>query len=329
MTTRSKPPTLIAFVTGVLVGAVAIALAVRLRLHRAHDTTAVARLPSEPLAYVPAGARGIAVADVEHLRRARVLSEWFSPSSATESCETRLLQRVRTVAIAIGAGLDQVGVAFAGDLPQADLVACARARLPAGSVMERGSYRGIELTRLGARVQNDQLPSSTVSEIVYLPSGVVLAGSFEMVRRMIDRGLSPGGSDVPTAATELRRRLGSGYDATIVFEVPREAAADAGAADPIAAMMAHVRGVAVGVRAGDTLEVNALFACDDYDSPRDVADAIGRLRDGFAEQLRLPSLAEPLRRARIERRATQVDVSTTVSADEMTALTALGRTLLR
>jgi hypothetical protein len=325
MTSRSNIPLLVAFVMGALVSGAAIGIGLGGgRSRGTHE--AIAHLPVDPLAYVPAGARGIAVADVDRLRRAHVLAEWFAAPAADEPCETRLLRRVRSVAIAVGGGLDQVGVAFAGDLPQADLVACARSRVPPNSVMERGSYRGIELMRLVPRAQNDLLPSSGVSEIVYLPSGIVLAGSFEMVRRMIDRGMSPGGSDVPTAATELRRRLGNGYDATVVLEVPRDT--EHADADAMTAMMAHVRGVAVGLRAGDTLDVNALFACDDYDSPREVADAMGRLRDGFAEQLRLPSLAEPLRRARIERRATQVDVSTSVTADELTALSALARTML-
>ncbi len=327
MATRSKQLAALAFVVGILVGAGAFALVLRTR-HRAESSvqSALAGLPREPSAYIPAGARGVAIVDVERLRRAPVLASWFTGTPAhDEPCEAGLLRRVRAIAIAVGGGLDQVGVAFAGDLPPAELIACARARLPRESVMERSSYRGIELTRLAPRRSADLLPSSTVSEIVYLPSGVVLAGSFEMVRRMIDRGLSPGGSDVPTAATEMRRRIGPGFDAVAAFELPTDSANDRDALSPA---FAHVRGVAIGLHGDDALEASALFGCDDYDSPREVSDAITQLRQSLAEALRLPSLAEPFRRARVERGATDVRVATQFTAGELAGMELMLRSLL-
>ncbi len=330
MTPASRPntPALLAFVVGALVGGAGISLGLGAGARRSSRVEQVA-LPSDPAAFVPSGVRAVILADVDHLRAASALATLFGTPVDGEPCEAAMLRRVRRVAMAIGGSLDELGVAFAGDLSGDALIACARSRMPPGTSLERAMYRGVPLMRLAPRRSRDLLPPSNVSEIVYLRGGVVLAGTSEMVHRMIDRGLAAADGDTPTAASELQRRLGAGFDATGVVDLPSGAASSTGGADSLLdPAMVHVRGVAAGVRVGEYVEVTALLACDDYDSPRAVADATGRLREGLASQLRLPALAEPLRRAQIERRATEVRITTTVSADEMNALAVLVRALL-
>lgn len=296
----------------------------RARANRA-DELALSR---DPAGFMPSGARGVILADVSHFRTMPVLSALFGVPAAGEPCEAAMLRRVRRVAVAIGGSLDDVGVAFAGVSSREALLTCARARMPPGSTLERAVYRGIELMRLAPQRSRDLLPPSNVSEIVYLRDGVVLAGTSEMVRRMIDRGFFPAGMDTPTGTSELQRRLGAGFDATGVAYLPAGAAGTAGVSNPtIEPALAHVRGVAAGLRLSDHVEVTALLACDDYDSPRAVADALAVLRDGLASQVALAAVAEPLRRTRIERRATDVRITTTVDAGEVAAMAALLRSL--
>ncbi|MEI8255349.1 MAG: hypothetical protein WCJ30_06705 [Deltaproteobacteria bacterium] len=329
---RPSPPALLAFVLGALVGGAGMSIGLGSgggQRARATPRATEGALPSDPAAFVPSGVRGVIVADVGRLRAAPALAALFGAPVAGEPCEAALLRRVRRIAVAVGGSLDEIGVAFAGDLSGDALLTCARTRMAPGSTMERATYRGVELTRLAPARSRELLPPSNVSEIVYLRGGVVLAGTSGMVRRMIDRGLSPGGDDTVTAGSELQRRIGAGFDATGVAELPSGAGGASGASDELLdPAMVHVRGVAAGVRVSDHVEVTALLACDDFDSPRAVADASTRLRDGLAAQLRLPALAEPLRRAQIERRATDVRITTTVNADEIDALATVLRALL-
>lgn len=327
MTARERnTPALLAFVVGALVGGAGMAIAFGRHAGPAHAPVEASVLPTDPAAYVPAGAHGVIVADVDRLRAAHVLAGWFGAAAAGEPCEAALLRRVRRIAVAIGGSFDEIGVAFAGDLPRDELIACARTRVSPGSSLERGSYRGVELTRIAPRRTPDLLPPASVSEIVYLRGGIVLAGSMEMVRRMIDRGLSSSRDDAPTVVSELQRRIGPGFDAVGVMQIaPGAGPAGEDALDPA---LVHVHGVAIGLHATDTLEFTSLLACDDYDSPRLVADAATRLREGLSSQLRLPALAEPLRRAQIERHATDVRVTTSLHADELDALALMVRSLL-
>jgi hypothetical protein len=266
-------------------------------------------------ALVPAGVRGVAHLDVTRLRAAPALAQWLGGEARpNDPCEMRLLRQVqRAVVVFEDLSFERLAVAFAGDLSPQELLACARTRRGAGSVQTE-RYRGLDLVRLAPPSEPGVLPPEA-PEIVYMPGGTVVAGDADLVRRMVDHGLSP--EPAPARALdELLRRLGGDAPIEVAFRVPARMRNEAATLPALA----HVDGVAAGVRFDGGMEVAAVLACNDYDSPRAVSDTLERLRTELAQTLQLPALADPLRAATIERRATDVRVRLTLSAGELDEL---------
>jgi hypothetical protein len=306
-------PLLLALVVGCLVGAAGASLALSAH-HGRSEIPARADLTS----FVPLGARGVIVADVEPLRTSPVLAPLFGAPLPNEPCETRLLRQVRRVLLVFGASLDEIGVAFTGELPRDALVSCARSRATRDGVVTTSHRDGVDRVRIAPPASAEFLPPAHASEIAYLPGGVVLAGSAEMVHRMFDHARSGAGlgDDAPTALDVLRDRLGAGHDVTASVVLSAE---DLGSLENEPALR-HVRGVALGLSVRGDVRLVAIVACDSYDAPRDVADALVRMRDALAAQISAPPLAASLRDAVIERRATEVRVTVTLTSESLSAL---------
>jgi hypothetical protein len=300
-------------VAGGLMGAAVSWLASR---RAAHATVHVERgMPIEPSDYIPSGVRGYAIADITRLRAAPALSSIFSPAAGgSEPCEARLIRGVRRVAVTFsGESFDEFAFAFAGGLSRDALVACARERRGGDAEVRVTHYRGFDAVRVSPRRDPALLPSPNAAQIVYLPSGVVLAGSSELVQRMADRGMASSDEIDASPLDALRRRLGGDHDVVLVGYVPTM---PADSDEEIRALVRHVVGVAVGASFGEGMRATVVLACDDFDSPRQVADAIDRLRTVAAERFQLPALAS----AHVERRATDVRIDMTLSATELAVL---------
>jgi hypothetical protein len=303
----------LALVAGAVLGATGAWLVLRPRTRPG----AIAPVSPDPAALVPPGARGVLLADVTRLRAAPSLARFFGEARPGDPCEARLLRRVRRVAIAVAdASFESLAVAFAGDLPHEELLACARARQASGDV-HADRYRGLARVRIAPRVEPGLLPPASAAEIVYLPGGVVVAGEGELVERMVDRGLATdGGGDVASVTGELLHRVGSGHAVRLALRMPARGRGEGGAR----AALAHVAGVAAGASFDEGAELELVLACDDFDAPRAVADALDQLRGQLAGELHLPALAAPLRAATIERRAADVRVHLALSTRELDAL---------
>jgi hypothetical protein len=188
-------------------------------------------------------------------------------------------------------------------------------------------YRGLETVRLVPRRDPALLPAPDAAEIAYLPGGVVLAGAPSLVRRMIDRGLAPdsGGADEPLEA--LRRRAGGDAALSLAAYIPPSQ----GPSDALSEwrpLTEHVTAVAASASVDNGLTATALFACDDFDSPRAVADVLERARYTLATPFTGPPLSDALAGLRIERRAADVRVQLALDARTLAALTlAMGAAL--
>jgi hypothetical protein len=82
----------------------------------------------------------------------------------------------------------------------------------------------------------------------------------------------------------------------------------------------HVVGLAAAASFDRGAEVVLVLACDDFDAPRAVADALAALRGPLASQLGTPGLGHALRTAQIERRAGDVRIRATLDGSDLDAL---------
>jgi hypothetical protein len=287
---------------------------------------------SDPLSLAPHGTRAALAVDLARLRADPSTAPLVARAAGAEgTCEHTLVSKVRRVlAFSRSADLGDLAFVFEGTLSRDEVFACARREREGRSralVTER--YRAVELVRSPSTRASELLPEADPAAIAALPGGVVLAGPSSAVRAMIDRAYASasatqGGdqSGLSPALRALTERLEQGYAIG--------AAGLVSARDPRwSSVLARVEGVAVGVyvTAGAT-RVTAVLACDDFDSPRSVADGLVAARADVLGQLRFAAVTRPLRDAQVERRATDVRVSLDVTADELSLIALGARALL-
>jgi hypothetical protein len=148
--------------------------------------------PADPLAWSPAYARGVLSLDLARMRRSPALDRWLRARGEGD-CAARLSSRVRRlVVVSLDGGADAMGLVLAGDLPVAEVVACARARAP-GTTVRTVTHRGVTLSRVTAG-------DDAAAEVDVLPQGIALIGPPWVARAMLDAGLSHAEGHGETAA---------------------------------------------------------------------------------------------------------------------------------
>ncbi len=283
---------------------------------------------SDPLSLAPHGTRAALAIDLARLRADPSTAPLVARAAGAEgTCEHTLVSKVRRVlAFSRSADLGDLAFVFEGTLSRDEVLACARrAREGRAGALVSERYRAVELVRSPSTRARELLPEADPAAIAVLSGGLVLAGPSSAVRAMIDRMYAVQGSEqsgLSPALRALTERLEQGYAIG--------AAGLVSARDPRwSSVLARVEGVALGVyvTAGAT-QVTAVLACDDFDSPRAVADGLVAARADVLGQLRFAAVTRPLRDARVERRATDVRVSLSVSAEELSLIALGARALL-
>lgn len=244
-------------------------------------------LPRDPLAYVPASTRILAVADLDALRRAPVTRRWSAtnPSSASARCQAAIAQRVHTVVLAVPRlPVDDFAFVASGDVTPADLEACA----PGAEPVVREGVRLLVVRSLRGDA------GAGGGTLVWTPSGVMLVGSRAMVDAMLERGFdAKRGVAAPLALEPLRRHLREGAAAWAL-------ALPSGDRAPADDALGSVTGGALSAAAADALTLDARLLCDDGAHARRVADALGRAREGALAELTAAPLRDLVLRARVE-----------------------------
>jgi hypothetical protein len=304
--------------------AAGIVLALSLR-GRARPPRPSLRPTIVPLSLAPHGTRAILALDLTRVRASPALATLVDRLAGEPGrCERPLLARVqRVLAFASGLDLRDLSLVFEGDLPREELLACARALNPTRDPLRAAvTYRGVTLRLAGSARDGALLPPADPSAVAWLDGGLVLAGPASSVRAMIDRAHAPPGeSSLSPALSVLSDRVESGAVVGLVALTGERAPG-------WTSVLARVEGFSLGVYDGPSPRLVARLACEDFDSPRAVADGLLAARDDLADRLALPAVAGLLRGARVERGASEVTVTLSVRADEAAMLALAARAVL-
>lgn len=267
---------------------------------------------SDPVLLAPASTRVVFAADIARLRSASAIAPLLARYTADpRTCSAIVLSRAqRVIAFARDATLEDLAFVFEGPIQRDELAQCL-AQPDVRPAQEQ--HAGVALTVLRRERASGLLPAADPTALAALPGALLLAGPEASVRAMIDRAARPVSSTraaLSPALSTLSERLEAGNSVALASLVtPR--------VGQWSSVLAHVEGVAIGARARDSLRVEALLACDDFDSPRAVADGLSRARDDLQQQMDLAPLRTLLGRAVIERRATDVRVTIELGADDL------------
>lgn len=255
-------------------------------------------LPGDPLAYVPASARTLVVADLQRLRAAPTTRAWFAAEPGAEpSCQEAIARRVRTVALVVPRlPPDDFAFVAAGDLNPADLARCARGA-------EEVTRDGFTLS-----VVRSRRDGGVGGLLAWTPQGVVLVGGAAVVEAMLDRAVDVSRGRAPRPVLDALRPLVAPEAAVWALHLAdREAPPD----DPLAAVTAG----ALSVLVADDVRAEATLRCDDGAHARRVTEALGRARQGVVSELTLPALRAAAEGARVEADGADVRVRATLGAD--------------
>jgi hypothetical protein len=282
-------------------------------------TPAVTRpgeLPRDPLAYVPASARTLVVADLRRLREAPATRGWFAPEPGAEpTCQEAIARRVHTVALVVPRlPADEFAFVAAGDLTPSDLARCARG--------------AEEITRDGftLSVVRSRRDGGASGLLAWTPQGVVLVGAAAVVESLLDRGIDAARGHAARPVLDGLRPLVSS-DAALwgLHLADREAPPD----DPLATVSAG----ALSVTVTDALRADATLRCDDRAHASRLLEHLERLRGAMAPELTQPALRTMLEGARAELDGADVRVHTALDGDGVRAIgavvIALGRGFAR
>lgn len=263
----------------------------------------------------PHGTRLVLTADVARLRTAPVLASFFTQALEDTSCAMRIALRTRRiVAFARNATLDELVFVFDGPVSRDDLSQCLRSESHSGTHALATEYRGFAILQHAPQRDPALLPAANVTEFVQLAPSRVIAGPSTAVRATLDRALSGVAQTeealIPPLKT-LTDRLTGGYALSLVTVV------EPGSSRRLGPLFANVEGVAIGVTASEQIRAEAILACADFDSPRNVANALSDQRMAIANEIDLAQARAIIERATIERRAADVRTTIELSADDV------------
>jgi hypothetical protein len=307
------------------IASIALAFALGRRSARPSPTPAqgAAQIaPVDPAELCPHATRFVLAADVARLRAAPTLAPVLATLTADErSCSAKVTRKVRRLlAFARDATLDDLAFVFEGSLTRDELVTCMREGRP-GARTSR--YREVELVQTSDDRAENLLPRRDHTEVASLPGGLLIAGPSSAVRAMIDRAALPpaaASGSMPAALKALTDRLDAGYAFAMASLIkPR--------VGQWASVLASVEGIAVGVRPDESLRVEALLACGDFDAPRALALGLTRARDDVASQPEASPIRAMLERVTVERRASDVRVTARIDGDDVTRLLLIARAM--
>jgi hypothetical protein len=307
------------------IASIALAFALGRRSARPSPTPAQSAAqiaPVDPAELCPHATRFVLAADVARLRAAPTLAPVLATLTADErSCSAKVTRKVRRLlAFARDATLDDLAFVFEGSLTRDELVTCMREGRP-GARTSR--YREVELVQTSDDRAENLLPRRDHTEVASLPGGLLIAGPSSAVRAMIDRAALPpaaASGSMPAALKALTDRLDAGYAFAMASLVkPRTG--------QWSSVLANVEGIAVGVRPDETLRLEALLACGDFDAPRELALGLTRARDDVASQPEAAPIRAMLERISVERRASDVRILGRIDADDVSRLLLLARAI--
>lgn len=271
-------------------------------------------LPRDPLAYVPASARTLVVADLRRLREAPATRAWFAPApDGAPSCREAIARRVHTVAMVIPRlPPDDFAFVAAGDLSPADLARCE----PGAEAVVRDGF-----TLSVVRSRRDGGGSGLIA---WTPQGVVLVGAAAVVEAMLDRGIDAARGRAARPVLDALRPLVAPEAAVWALHL---ADRDAPPDDPLATVSAGAASVTVT----DVVRADATLRCDDAAHAERLLGFLERARRGMAPELTQPALRALVEGARVEVEGVDVRVRATLDGEGAraagAAVTALGRGL--
>ncbi len=290
----------------VLLAAAAGAILALRRPPRATTGSALApppgELPRDPLAYVPASARTLVVADLARLRSAPATRGWFAETGGAPSCQEAIARRVRTVALVIPRlPPDDFAFVAAGDLSPADLARCAPGAEPV-------TREGFTLTAVRSRRDG-----GGGGVVAWTPQGVVLVGSSTVVDAMLDRAIDVARGHAPQPALDPLRPLVAPEAAVWALHL---ADGNAPPNDPLAAVSAG----ALSVTVSDAIRADATLRCDDGAHARRLEETLGRMRGEVVRELTEPRLRAALEGAAVSTEGADVRVRAALSAEVTAAV---------
>ncbi len=296
--------------------AVAATLAWR-RVHRVGDVGSELARAHDPIEFVPMGATSVMLADVARLRGVRAMRSWFETDRPDPSCHARLLRHVARVAVAVTADAGDVGIAIDGPLRRSDVLSCVRERAGAGGTVRNERYRGVDIAHVGATTDTAIMARRGATAVAWPNPRIVLVGSPEMVRRMLDRALAgrATASERETPTMRMLDRLDAAQAVRFATRVVPDVLTGSGDARERA--FQHVVGVGVGASFERGLELEGALACDDFDSPRAVVDALVRIRGAFARDLGTSEPIAEILAIEIDRRAAEASLRWRLTAAQV------------
>jgi len=291
----------------VLLAAAAGAILALRRPPRAGTVSASAprpgELPRDPLAYVPASARTLVVADLARLRSAPATRGWFAEAGGAPSCQEAIARRVRTVALVIPRlPPDDFAFVAAGDLSPADLARCAPGAEPV-------TREGFTLTAVRSRRDG----GGVGGVVAWTPQGVVLVGSSTVVDAMLDRAIDVARGHASQPALDPLRPLVAPEAAVWALHL---ADGNAPPNDPLAAVSAG----ALSVTVSDAVRADATLRCDDGAHARRLEETLGRVRNEAARELTDAHLRAALEGAAVSTEGADVRVRAALSAEVTAAV---------
>jgi hypothetical protein len=309
------------------IASIALAFALGRRSARPTSTSASTPIaaqiaPVDPAELCPHATRFVLAADVARLRAAPSLEPLLATITSDErSCSAKVTRKVRRLlAFARDATLDDLAFVFEGSLTRDELVTCMREGRP-GARTSR--YREVELVQISDDRAENFLPRRDHTEVASLPGGLLIAGPSSAVRAMIDRASLPhtaASGSMPAALKALTDRLDAGYAFAMASLIkPR--------VGQWSSVLASVEAMAVGVRPDESLRLEALLACGDFDAPRALALGLTRARDDVASQPEAAPIRAMLERVTVERRASDVRVTATIDSADVTRLLLIARAM--
>ncbi len=153
---------------------------------------ALAAPPADPLAWAPPTPGVCCRLDLARMRRAPPRTAGCAPAARVTARRGSSSRVRRVVVVSLDGGADALGLVLAGDLPAAEVIACARTRATSTTV-RTVTHRGVTLTRVTSG-------DDAAAEVDVLPQGIALIGPPWVARALLDAGLTHAEGHGETAA---------------------------------------------------------------------------------------------------------------------------------